>query len=116
VSYDVSFTIKAGGPEPFELATRNYTSNTSAMWRRALAATGWWDGSLAELIESTDDTAFIGRVVARAAELMRQAGEDAYADLSPSNGWGDYDGALAYLEWIAQHCAALPLATVEVSR
>jgi len=55
-----------------------------------------------------------GGVIARAVERM-EADPDTYRAMNPPNGWGDYEGALAFLRRLAEACAEHPRATVRVS-
>lgn len=140
MSYDVWLAIDTGAPEPATVAEcGNYTSNVSGMWLLALGLperpcyqedgsprmgsrlnrdTGTWepvhvhDHGLRVLHGAPCSEA--AGVLARAVERMR-ADPDLYRPMEPSNGWGDYEGALAYLDGIAQACATHPKATVYVS-
>lgn len=115
MSYDVYFEIDTGADDVTEVGWRNYTSNASVMWSRALEAVGA-TFPLGVLIDETPAATDLGPIVAKAAEYMRTAGQPAFADLEPKNGWGDYEGALAFLEWIAAGCARHSLCRVRVSR
>ncbi len=115
MSYDVYFEIDTGADEPTEVDWRNYTSNASPMWTKALKATGFWDDTLGNLIDQHPQPEVLGPIVKRAAEYMR-ANPDEFAPMNPPNGWGDYEGALDYLEWLASGCATFAKCTVRVSR
>lgn len=39
---------------------------------------------------------------------------DIYKPMNPANGWGDYEGAIAFLEAILGYCEKLPDATIHV--
>lgn len=124
MSYDVYFEIDTGAGEVAGVGCRNYTSNAGEMWSRALKIEGqnpgWgsfaqFDYGLAELIKRTPKATDLGPIVRAAVTSMRNAGQAAYADLEPGNGWGNYEGALNYLEWIADMCERHPGCTVRVS-
>jgi hypothetical protein len=122
VSYDVYFEIDTGAGERTEIDWKNYTSNVGAMWARALKNEGehpgeiWkqFDYGLAHVIDEHPKASDLGPIVRAAVDRMRDAGQAAYADLEPGNGWGDYPGALAYLTWIADTCEKHPSALVRV--
>ena len=123
MSYDVYFAIDTGAGNAAGIGDQNYTSNAGAMWARALKIEGehpgeiftQFDYGLAETIRRHPKATDLGPIVRAAVDRMRTAGHAAYADVEPSNGWGDYEGALGYLEWIADMCEKHPAATVEVS-
>lgn len=88
--------IAKPGVDDGELADLgNYTSNVSGMWAEALGMQ----------LRDTD-----GMDVATAAPILRagvdamKADPDGYRLRYPTNGWGDYDGALRYLERTATAC------------
>jgi hypothetical protein len=89
----------------------NYTSNVGSMWIRALGL-GITLGETIERYPTTDELAPHLRQ-AIAAMINDPA---AYEELNPSNGWGDYSGALAYLQRIEQACRLHPGARVMVWR
>jgi hypothetical protein len=107
VSYDIDLTIDTGGPDyasVFDVG--NYTSNVAPMWEQALG------GPLAGMHGWAASTAV--PVLDRAVAAMRAA-PAAFEALNPSNGWGDYEGALAYLERLREGCVAHPKAHIRVS-
>jgi hypothetical protein len=91
----------------------NYTRNVSPMWARALDGT-----TLGDVIESTPAVAQIaGRLQVAVARM--EADPATYRAMNPENGWGDYDGALAYLRNLADACVVMaphPGCVVRVSR
>jgi hypothetical protein len=110
MSYDVYFESDAA-EEGAEWADpwRNYTSNTSAMWADALGE------NLGDLIERCSRPADLLPHVVRGILAMR-ADPAKFAAMNPKNGWGNYEGALAYLEWLAAACRYYPERKVRVSR
>lgn len=107
MSWDVSLVVDTGGPEPAELSflDANYTHNVQPMFALAGLDLGGLHGERA------------GEAAAKltaAIAAMRQDPER-FRAMNPPNGWGDYDGALAFLERIRTACLAHPLATVRVS-
>lgn len=115
MSYDVYFEIDTGPDDVAEVDWRNYTSNVSSMWSRALEAVGA-TFPLGILIEETPAATDLGPIVAKAADYMRTSGRESFADLEPRNGWGDYAGALSFLDWLAAGCERHPACRVRVSR
>ncbi|MFD6149445.1 hypothetical protein [Streptomyces sp. NPDC060243] len=112
MSYDIHLEIDVdtGGPDPYRAYPAdvgNYTSNVSGMWAEALGY------PLANLD---------GRRAREHAAALQLAVDDMeyrkahYQAMSPSNGWGGYDGALHYLRKLAQACTAHPNATIRISR
>jgi hypothetical protein len=108
MSYDVALTIDTGGSEPLQVVEcGNYTSNVSPMWAKALGRSlGDYDG--APCSEAAGPLA--------AGVRAMEANPDDYRSMGPSNGWGDYDGALKYLRGIAEACAANPRCAIWISR
>lgn len=107
MSYDGWLMMDTGGPEMAQVAELgNHTSNTSGMWRKALAAAG-------EDIRLADTE---GRVAGEALPLLRKAlahmvdHPDEYTPLNPPNGWGNYESATEYLRGVVNACEAHPLA------
>ena len=103
MSYDVNF-----GPY-IEEPWRNYTSNVSGMWADAIGE------NLGDLIDRVSTAGELIEPVGRGIIAMRRDPER-YRQMEPSNGWGDYNGALAYLEWIAKTASEHPNVEVSVSR
>ena len=44
-----------------------------------------------------------------------EADPETYRAMNPPNGWGDYEGALAYLRRLAEACATHSKCTINVS-
>ncbi len=110
MSYDIDLEIDTGGPEdtwPIAVEIGNYTSNVSPMWRTALGGKSLREFHHASCSEAAGPLA---EAVAR-----MEADPAAYEEMNPSNGWGDYEGALAYLRALAEACAAHPKCRIRVS-
>lgn len=107
MSYDVWVTA---GNDPDAEQTHdwweNYTSNVAPMWRAA----------------GIDLAECHGRPAAQVAEGLQGAlqtmGEDPdrFRAMNPPNGWGDFDGCVAYLQRLLALCLATPQGYVWVSR
>jgi hypothetical protein len=111
VSYDVYVYIPAA-VDPDEEAILwegNYTSNVARMWRKALG------NGLGEWIDVLPFAETVQPHLALGVERMR-AEPDVYRAMEPENGWGDYEGALAFLEGIERACRNYPMARVRASR
>ncbi|MDK1473650.1 hypothetical protein QNO07_09480 [Streptomyces sp. 549] len=110
MSYDISLhlTVDTGGPQPHEAGfdVGNYTSNVARMWNRALGY------RLADLHDRIAGDAL--RDLQRAVAAM-EADPDVYRRMEPSNGWGDYEGALACLTRLRNQCATVPKARIYIS-
>lgn len=111
MSYDgwLQLQVATGGPESVAVMVAelgNCTSNVAPMWRRALEEAG-------ESIRLSDTE---GRVAAEVLPLLNRAiahmadNPDVYRPMNPANGWGDYEGALAYLRNVAELCEQHPKA------
>lgn len=108
MSYDVSVDVPTGPTHSVEAFWRNYTSNVAFMWRESL--------DLPDGLRSLDGApcseaagvlaAAVERMTARAAE---------YRQKEPTNGWGNYDGALDFLAAIARAAAEHPRGVIRVS-
>lgn len=106
-------------PETGDLITDvgNMTSNVGGMYRRAMPGPyeggGRYDGE-GEPEPSAGLPGLSGLRCRDAALILRagietmQAEEDAMRAMEPSNGWGSYEGALAYLCRVAAACAEHP--------
>ena len=107
MSYDVSLEITVDTGTPYEvcLLDLNYTSNCAPMWRHAGA-------DLREFDEAPASEA--AGPLAEAVKRM-ETDPDTYRAMNPPNGWGDYEGALAFLRKIAEAGGAHNKATVRVS-
>lgn len=137
MSYDVSFEIDTGGGEPVDVAWRNYTSNVSGMWTKALALPEKpWTRDGEQVIGSRPDghggytkvpmfnhgvrlldgapASEVAGILASAVERMAGNPGD-YLPMNPPNGWGDYDGALDFLRWMAETAATHPKTRIRVS-
>lgn len=107
MSYDGWLVVDTGGSEkPTVAEFGNYTSNVAPMWGRALEMAG-------EDIRLSDTE---GRTAGEVLPLLLRAishmtdNPDEYLPMNPSNGWGDYEGALDYLRTVAKECERHPKA------
>lgn len=107
MSWDVYAKIDTGGAEPATVGEAgNYTYNVSQMYYDVLGGDG-----LRGLHEM---------VCAEALPLINEACAKMVADpekyraMNPPNGWGDYEGALRYLQGIGEMCAEHPKAKLAV--
>lgn len=106
MSYDVQLTINTGKGEWRVVDIGNYTSNVSGMWFDALGGQRL--------------SALNGRKASDVIELLQTAIADMearpeyYSMMNPSNGWGNYEGAVNYLKNILRECLEHPLTTLEI--
>lgn len=103
MSYDVSLTVHASGDVCVYDA--NMTSNVAPMWRKAGIELRHAKGMVS------------GALVYRLAEAVAamKASPDEYKAMNPATGWGDYDGALKFLEDLLATCRHFPAMIVQVS-
>ena len=111
MSWDVSVRINTGNGKFLESGSFNQTYNVSQMFRRAFTET---DGDLFEL---RDLHGMICKNIVwslnNAVKYMQEHSEE-MRKLNPSNGWGNYEGALEFLAAIHELCLEHPLAVVNV--
>lgn len=82
----------------------NYTSNCGAMFIKAGLPIRELDGMLA--------ADALPRLNAAIAAMT--ADKPGYEKLNPANGWGDYEGALAFFREIRNGCEAAPMGRLRV--
>jgi len=103
MSYDIDLINPADSSHRYEVG--NYTSNVSQMWSHAFQQSG----AESELLSDLD-----GKLGKEAApELAKALGHMAqhpeqYEPMEPSNGWGDYEGALVFMVRFLQQCRYHP--------
>lgn len=110
MSYDIEllvYTAITGQDGESESVTvydvGNYTSNVAPMWSAALGR------SLGDL-HGRSAGACVVWLTSAVKDMKREP--DKYKAMNPKNGWGDYEGALAYLENLLHACKILPNTTV----
>lgn len=105
MSYDVRLVIDTGGEEPHEIAWWNITYNLRAMFAEGGLRLREWHGLPATVVEPA------------VRDAIRQMREDParFRRHNPSNGWGDYDSCLHWLEVVADGMAEHPRTTVTVT-
>lgn len=110
MSYDISLhlAVDTGGPEPLDVCVAdigNYTSNAARMWGAALGhcLADLKDKSAGESLPAL--TAAVDRMI---------SDPEHYRAMEPSNGWGDYEGALAYLRSLRDACLVHPKAVIHI--
>lgn len=107
MSYDIDLTIDTGGDYHASVEdVGNYTCNVSPMYRKAFGDEG---------INS-----FNGLTGLEACERLKDGihhmiiNKEKYEKLNPENGWGDYHGALFYLQKLMLACLKHPKATIRI--
>lgn len=97
--------------KPTEIFWRNITHNLGQMADKA--------GIYKELWRPEE----VG--ITKAAQLIKplelglerlKSAPELYREMNPSNGWGDYDGLVEFVEQYLTACRNTPDATIEVSR
>lgn len=118
MSYDVWFHVELDGHRVEVASVGNYTSNCSPMWAKALregnpdlpngAEGKLWPSELGGRKASE-----IGPWLAKACAHMG-ANPSEYTTMNPENGWGSYEGALAYLRKWRDAAESFPSSTCGV--
>lgn len=92
------------------IAERNYTSNVSGMWYAAI------DGGLIQWGYEKGPV-LLGDIASKLESGVKhmRANEEALVKLEPSNGWGNYKGALDVLEWLLGYSRTNPGAYLRIS-
>ncbi|MEO3856157.1 hypothetical protein [Acrocarpospora sp. B8E8] len=107
MSYDVWLEIDTGHGEWQEVVEiGNYTMNVFPMWADALNGMSLREYHHALCSEAAGP-------LADGVKRM-EADPEKYRAMNPSNGWGDYEGALNYLRAVAEACAAHPKCRIVV--
>lgn len=110
MSYDIWLEADLVGSERTQVGDLdwNYTSNVSAMWRKAMPETdglGDMDGMECKLAAEH-----------LASGIASMESDDvSYRALDPANGWGDFDSQLTALRKLLMACRESPDAIVVVS-
>ena len=112
MSIDIDLEINTGKHTVFVVEVGNYTHNVQPMWRKALKAASGSDYGLCDLNGTRASESI--PVLEKAVKHMRENKEE-YLPLNPTNGWGNYEGALQYLETLLECCQEHPLCTIATS-
>jgi hypothetical protein len=106
MGYDIWMAVDTGGEQPATVEdVGGCTYNVSGMFTRALGF------HLSDLRGRTGRDCIAD--LERAVSHMRHPDNRAeYQAMNPSNGWGDHDGAAAFLERLLAACRRHPLAVV----
>lgn len=114
MSYDISLylDVYSGGIWAPDVQTAcvadlgNYTSNAARMWTDALGH------SLGDLDQANAGDS-LPALDAAVGKLL--ADPETYRAMEPSNGWGDYDGAVGYIAALRDACLVHPKAVIHIS-
>ncbi len=112
MSYDIWLEVDVGAYEKAKLDVLphwNYTSNVAPMWLKAMPETDGLDGL--EGMSCCDAARVLEAGIAR-----MEAEPDAYREMNPANGWGDFDGQLERLRELLAACRKAPQAKVGIWR
>lgn len=96
-----------GEEHRLHLLDKNITHNVSAMWRKA--------GCYEALYDSDGDRAKDHLESVQAAITAMLGDPKGYRELEPDNGWGDYSGAVEWLQEVRDAMERYPLARIRVS-
>lgn len=109
VSYTVYLTVDLGGPDPSRIECDDYLNYTYNVWGMFRLALG---GDCLNDLDRMDAGAAAERL-GPAITAMR-ADPSTYRAMNPPNGWGDYEGAVQFLERCRATFVMHPRATVRV--
>ena len=111
MSFNVNVAIDTGGESLTSIGpSMDVTYNLSPMFCLALEKHGC-EGGLRDLDGERCETA---EGVIDAALVAMKANPALFKALDPPNGWGDYDGAVEFLNKLRERCLEHPKATVLV--
>ena len=105
MSWDINLNARTECGQLVHVDWKNYTSNVAQMYFDALGGDGIRQ--------------FAGMKAKDAIPILREGvrkmreNPEKYKDMNPSNGWGDYEGALELLEWMLEKCEKYP--SIEIS-
>lgn len=114
MSIDIYLSINTGKHMHVMVEVGNYTHNCQPMWWLALAEGAHVEMSLCDFDGMAADKASPLLELA-VAHMRAEENRDRYVDLNPSNGWGDYETALEYLNAFYEACVEHPLCIIETS-
>lgn len=107
MSYDVSLAIDTGGDSMRDVVDcGNMTYNVGPMFVRALGGKGLRD------LHGFEAWKILPKLKAAVEHMETQP--SIYTALELANGWGNYKGALEYLEGIYKECVRNPKCTIRV--
>ena len=123
MSYDVDLRIDTGAPDPAVVVELgNYTSNVAGMYVLAFTHAGLpyrvapysCAGSLANLhdMPAPEAVPYLERALAHMDDPKNAT---RYEAMNPSNKWGNFEGAKAFLHGILDGCRTHPKTVVRVS-
>ena len=108
MSYDVGLYMHTGKQEVEVVDCGNYTYNVSPMLQLAFdedTGINVLEGSLAQ-----DCIGGLNKAIKHMQDFPT-----AHMALSPSNGWGSYEGCMRWLRNILSYCEQHPLATLRIT-
>ena len=106
MSYWVSLCINTGKENKEVVDIGNMTSNIAPMYYDAFGK----DWKFINNQKCKDIIGFIEE-----AYLKMENNPDKYKAMNPSNGWGNYEGALEYLKSILKECEENPNCIISIS-
>lgn len=110
LDFCLNFSVDLGGPGLYtdSVFSANITHNVSPMWRKACVFSALYES------EGRAAGELVSTLEAGVTDMQKEP--DGYRALNPSNGWGDYDGALEFLQDVLEACKKYPKAIVWISR
>ena len=110
MSLDIGLYVEVdtGGEEPHfvDLYSANYTGNVCPMWEMADVYEALYDS------DKVEASAIIPILEDGIQDMLAYATD--YRKLNPPNGWGDYEGALKFLQRLLGACYLHPKALIHV--
>ena len=104
MSLDIS--LLAGKSSESRVYSDNYTGNVCPMWNKAGVCDTLYTSSGKKASEITE--------VIRKGITAMKADPDEYKKLNPDNGWGNYEGALKFLEDLLRNLEEWPDSTIAI--
>ena len=111
MSLDVYLTIDAGGPDPVELFSANYTHNCNKMADVAGLYGIVWRPEENCIVTASDLISPLETGIA-----AMEADPEKFRALNPDNGWGSYDTFIPWLRRYLDACRKFPRANVRACR
>jgi len=108
MSLDIWLEMDTGNGSSLSTDSLNVTYNVFRMYERA---------GVRDALKGSDGRAAreVADIFARGADAMK-ADPGTYEAMNPANGWGDYEGAVEFLEQLADLCRLHPNAVIRTSQ
>lgn len=113
MSYDVRLAVDTGGEELVSVTEyRSPTYNLAPMFSEALGIDMRDYGNGRRFLDGMAAADALPIVTAALSKMALDP--EHFRALNPPNGWGSYEGAVEFLQWLQMQCIKHPKATVLV--